>query len=419
METTFPIPDRKGGTDVTASPTVQQLMNYYWQLEQLLDRIERAQTHYQVFNISRSATVEEICKAHREVLSVLRPAYESSGPARSEELQTRIRRAIDRLCVAASVLSNLGKRVEYDNSLARRPSRPLSIDLPGVTRPEAAARVPAAPPEPAVAPQKTPQETPQEPPQAATLRDPKSVVVQDDLRVQTPASQRPVATRLVDEKQANERRRAERFKLSLPVRVTGYDRYHGKWQETATTLDVNRFGAAIQLSRRLPQGLVLHLTLPMPVKWRTHNYSSHTYSVFALVRRVERPRQGRQNVGLEFIGEHAPAGYWEQPWGIFKAAEWLGPDRRREARLSRTEPVEIEYLDEQMQPLQGEKTTTENLSRGGARIIARAAPPEFDHVRVTGLTTKYCCLATVCNRYVGKDGLERLCLNFIDARWPL
>jgi len=258
----------------TLPPTTEQLNAYYWELEQLLDRIERAQTHYQLFNLSRSATVAEIHQAHRQIMQTLRPAYEWPDPAPSEELRRRIKRAIDRLCTAASVLSNFGKRVEYDNSLARRPSGPLPLHIANF-----AAAEQSAPPRR------------EAPPQAAT-----------------PSATKPPI---------KERRRASRIQLALPVHVTGHDRYHGKWQETARTLNVSRTGVAVHLSRRIPQGTVLHLSLPLPARWRTHDHSSLNYDVYAIVRRVQRPQEGQQVIGLEFIGEQPPAEYWEKPWSIF------------------------------------------------------------------------------------------------------
>ncbi|HJQ24311.1 MAG TPA: PilZ domain-containing protein [Blastocatellia bacterium] len=278
MEEYFPVRETLAGKEAVHGLSVEQLNTYYWELEQLLDRIERAQTHYQVFNLSRSATVEEVCRAHRQILLTLRPACESSEPASSEELRKRIKQAIDRLCVAASVLSNFGKRVEYDNSLARRPSGPLPIHIADFARAEQSVTT-----------------SREALPQAATTSTNKQAV--------------------------KERRRAPRLQLALPAHVTGHDRYHGKWQETTQTLNVSRSGVAIPLSRRIPQGTVLRLTLPLPARWRTHDHSSHNYNVYAIVRRVERPQQGRQVVGLEFLGEQPPAGYWEKPWGVFHTKE--------------------------------------------------------------------------------------------------
>ena len=62
---------------------------------------------------------------------------------------------------------------------------------------------------------------------------------------------------------------------------------------------------------------------------------------------------------------------------------------------------------------------TENLSRTGARVYLKAAPPEFDFVKVTNLKRNFESIATVRNRFMGRDGFERLCLRFMDAEWPV
>ena len=51
--------------------------------------------------------------------------------------------------------------------------------------------------------------------------------------------------------------------------------------------------------------------------------------------------------------------------------------------------------------------------------MGRDAPPEFDLLRVTSAARQFDGLATLRNRFQGKDGLERLCLQFLDKEWPI
>jgi len=46
------------------------------------------------------------------------------------------------------------------------------------------------------------------------------------------------------------------------------------------------------------------------------------YNVYTLVRRVEPPRQGVRAIGVEFIGEHPPAGFLDKPWSVFRPRSW-------------------------------------------------------------------------------------------------
>jgi hypothetical protein len=82
-------------------------------------------------------------------------------------------------------------------------------------------------------------------------------------------------------------------------------------EEMTQTVDVSRTGVTLRLSRRVRHGNVLYLTLPLPVKLRSHGYSDSSFKVYSLVRRVETAKKGMRVVALEFLGERSPAGYRE------------------------------------------------------------------------------------------------------------
>jgi hypothetical protein len=71
-----------------------------------------------------------------------------------------------------------------------------------------------------------------------------------------------------------------------------------------------------------------------------------------------------------------------------------------------------------MQSLCTEHAKTENISQSGVRIVCKAAPPDFDFVLVTSERLRFEALAAVRNRFMGKDGRERLSLQLIDKEWP-
>jgi hypothetical protein len=205
----------------------------------------------------------------------------------------------------------------------------------------------------------------------------------------------------------------------LPARVTGYDRKNGKWNEMTETVDVSRTGLTLRLRKRMKHGMIVYITLPYPTKLRTHGYADSTYNIYALVRRVEPPRKGTRVIGLEFLGEHPPAGYLERPWAVFRTPKWNGTERRRVPRIERSEVVRLEYFTDEMHSITREEARTENLSRTGLRVAVKVAPPEFDLVRVSCPSRGFESLAAVRNRYMDKDGNERLCLQFVDKQWPI
>jgi hypothetical protein len=141
--------------------------------------------------------------------------------------------------------------------------------------------------------------------------------------------------------------------------------------------------------------------------------------MYAIVRRVEPLTDGMRVVGLEFIGASPPTDFIYKPWATFRTEKWIGPDRRREPRVARVEPVAVEYLDGSMQRIGREAAVTENVSPNGARVCVRAVPPEFEFVRVTSPNRTFNSLALVRNHWAGTDGFDRLCLQFVENLWPM
>ena len=167
--------------------------------------------------------------------------------------------------------------------------------------------------------------------------------------------------------------------------------------------------------RRVRQNTVMYLSLPLPTKLRTHGYADASFNTYALVRRVEVPKNGERIVALEFIGEHPPTGFLEKPWATFRPGKWGGHERRRNYRENRVERIRLEYFNDALASLGSEETFTENVSPSGMRMFVKKAPFEFDLVRVKCLNRNFDSLAAVRNRYIAKDGTERLCLQFINS----
>jgi hypothetical protein len=212
-------------------------------------------------------------------------------------------------------------------------------------------------------------------------------------------------------------RRFQRFNLSLPTYVSGYEKGGKKWQEMTHTINVGKGGVALRLTHRVRHGLVLHLTMPFPVKLRNHGFGEPSYKTYAIVRRIEPWRNGSREVGLEFLQEQPPQGYLEKPARLYRTEKWQGQDRRREVRKPVEEPVKIEYLNEAMKVVAEHAGCTENISRGGMRERLQPATAEFEVVKITGANQPFNSLALVRNRFVGRDNLERICLQFVDNQW--
>jgi len=379
-------------TDVPSDQMNAHLMA----IEGVLSRVDAATTYYQVLGVDRSAGQQEIKAAFQLLVDVLFMQYAISRNIPGEMIP-QIDRTFNRGCQAFATLASFAKRREYDTALAFIASKPQSKDqtarqkvvLPGVRL-----------------------STNQMPPDRDRGAAP--AMISTD-RVGRQASAYTESARAAA---SDNRRRCARMKLTIPARVTGHDQQNGKWNEMTETIDVSRTGVKVRLRRKVKHGMVLHVTLPLPPKLRSHGFSESTYSVYTFVRRVEPSRHGVRAVGLEFVGENPPPGYLEKPWTVFRVKRWGGGDRRRPDRIERVEPVRLEYFDDGMQSLCTEHAKTENISRSGVRIVCQAAPPDFDFVLVTSERLRFEALAAVRNRFMGKDGRERLSLQLIDKEWP-
>lgn len=358
------------------APATGNLNPYFLDLDRLLAHIESATSYYQTLNVGRDASRNQIDSAFRETVSMLYPPYQVSATLPAEVL-ARIDRAFNKLTQAFAVLASFTRRRDYDSALSS----------PVTSSPDAAPRRPSSP-------------------QAVNIRPgvtPRNAYVES---ARTSSN--------------NNRRRTDRLKLSIPARVVGVDRpAEGKWSEMAETLDVSRTGVRLRLNRPVRYGMVLYLSLPLPPKLRSHGFTDPTYNVYALVRRIEPPKKGERIIGLEFVGEHPPAGYLDKPWGTFRTTRWAGNERRRSPRAERAEPVRLEYISADKPSTFREEARAENVSRTGLRVAVRAAPLEFDLVRVTSASRQFEGLAILRNRFQGKDGMERLCLQLLDKTWPV
>lgn len=376
----------------------ERMSAYFLDLEGLLTRLDSATTYYQVLGIDRADGQEKIKSSFQQLLNLLFPPY-VIGRTMPADTTPRIERAFIKASQAFAVLASFARRREYDGALLSVANKPF---------------VGGAPTESPVNQPKSNQSL------SAHRADAAAVAEQSDHLTLGGIPQRGVVYReSFKAKSGDNRRRCERFKLSIPARVTGYDRRNGKWHEMTETIDVSRTGVRLRLRQPVSHGMVLYLTLPLPTKLRAHGFADQSYNVYTLVRRIEPLKEGVRAVGVEFIGEHPPAGFLDKPWSVFRSKRWGGSERRRPNREEHVEKIRIEYFDESRRSILLEEARTENVSRSGLRISGTKAPAQFDLIRISCRRLKFEALATLRSRYLGKDGLERICVQLLDKEWPL
>ena len=338
---------------------------YYKQVERAVELVEGAVTHYDALGIDPGATDAQIHRAHQRAVTVLNPLLFKAKPDVPVEMQTRIDRAFQRVTMAFSILGNIPRRRDYDNILSAASQKP-TVEI-----------------------KKT---------------ENKAATVNHIIKQEKGDSKADL--------KAENLRKSERMKLAIPASVTGFDRNGDEWREESETLDVSRTGVRLYLKKRVRHRTIVQLFLPLPLELRSHGEYEEGYNVFALVRRVEPPRNGQRVVALEFLGENPPAGFDEKPWATFRT-KWTGIERRRRPREEKSIRVVIEFLDDAMKPIQQQEAFTENVGASGLRIRLSVPAPEFDMVKVIIGDKGAESLAASSDRYFGKDGFERLCLRFI------
>jgi curved DNA-binding protein CbpA len=406
--------------DFEAELTQDQINRYYLDFERLYYRVERSNSHYQVLGIDRNSSIDEIKAAYQKAVALLQHFLAGAFRSSTLDTKTRARHVLRKVSEAFTVVSNIGKRIEYDNALFRRATGPIPMDIPesfdngrGPFNGNRRGRVPGPQPRPESGPQSFGFEGIKA---EDLIRPDQGLDPSGHFDMTAGCAPALIEVRQVPGSASDNRRRFERIRLTVMARVTGHDRIKGKWEEIAETMDVSRKGAALRLSTRLRHGSILRLEMALPPAMRNHGFSEPTYGVYAAVRRIGSLEDGYRVIGVEFMGEEAPPVYFERPWATFRADSWQGPERRREPRVDRSEVVSIRYLNESMEVIRQEVAVTENLSSGGARVFVKGAPPEVELIRIMNLNHSFESLAAVCNRYIGSDGFERICLKFLDNR---
>ena len=368
------------------------LENYFSELSKKLEEIGKATTHYQTLMLSQSASYEEVVTAYKTVVSLLYPADDLRNALPNKSL-SEIEKAFRKVSAAFSTLVEMEKRVAYDKVL---------LSMYTVTAPPASE---TAQPQPLKANQATNPSVQQNEPaltthaEKASGHDTGALLQAMDLAFSVTSSNR---------------RRNQRSSSSLPVKIGGTGRNFEKWVEESESLDVSKTGVSFSLKRRVRSGNILKISLPLPEKFRPQGYTKTTFNSYALVRRVDPPSKGMRTVAVEFIGNQPPPGYEERPWAVFKPKSWSGQERRREKRKECREKVRLEYYNTAFHLIMKEDTMTENVGDAGMRVAARFVPDEFEFIKVICLERTFENLAIVRSRFLTKDGMERLSIQFLN-----
>jgi len=230
------------------------------------------------------------------------------------------------------------------------------------------------------------------------------------------------------------KRKAEISTMSLHAVVKGKDAVEGNWKEVADIASVSATGSGLYLQRECRVGTLLSLMLPLEPHLRCHDHEKELYRVWGLVQHCQ-PLSGDGgsgfHVGVAFIGKDAPVSYKEnpdQPYkicgmnenGLWKVTEAKAQFKvRRHVRYWVNVDPYLALVDGHRDALRGERTLTENISKSGAAVITALDVNIGDRIKFICEKFDFSGLAVVCNRQTGKDGRERLHLQFVENTFPV
>lgn len=241
---------------------------------------------------------------------------------------------------------------------------------------------------------------------------------------------------------ANENRRIQRLSLSLPIRVESHVNESVSWNEVTRLNDVSAFGAGFNLRHPVKRGRLLQMTIPMPRKLRSFDFTEAQYKVWGLVRscipKSENAAPENNSVGVAFIGKNPPKSYYGDPaklfeishrdegglWRVIEAVsepdEMLLPkELRRHSRFPIPANITLETIDEEGNVLTSESTVTENISLSGASIFTSLAIEVGDFVRIKSEQYNASIISVVRGKRMGEDNIPRVHIEFIDRLFPL
>jgi hypothetical protein len=244
------------------------------------------------------------------------------------------------------------------------------------------------------------------------------------------------------------RRRVERVRLNIPVRIEAQETKDTSWSEITRFQTLSSCGAGFESQHQVRTGQLILLTAPIPERLRSYDYMEQQYKVWGLVRYCC-PSAGSSasyQVGVSFVGKQPPLSFQENPTTLYEligytkhgfsqvteqseitiAPEILKEPERPAEKVRKNAPrypipldILIQIFDENQKITAAETTVSENVSVSGAAVFTSLEIQVGTAVSVYFRAFNICIQARVRNRRIGRDGMPRLHLEFLDRELPL
>lgn len=205
------------------------------------------------------------------------------------------------------------------------------------------------------------------------------------------------------------------MRLSLPIRIQGQYPDGATWEEMTTTSDASAGGASAVLRHIVLRGQAVHISLPLPKRFRTADVGAPSYRVYAVISSVK----PNGEVGLRFLGKDPPGGYTRNDAGLFLMPPVApsAPERRAHPRREGAFFFVIKPVGEGGER-RAEAIIADNLGLGGARVKTLQPFVLGEVLEIEEAAGAFRTRATVRNVSLGSDNVWRLNLMFVDTPAP-
>jgi hypothetical protein len=202
----------------------------------------------------------------------------------------------------------------------------------------------------------------------------------------------------------NDRRKDPRAPLQVPIQVhSGFDRVQTPQSALGTTTDASSSGVGLLLRHPVSVGQIVRLELVGAARAGPFRLGGRSTRAYAVVRNVRSETEGVR-VGVKFFD-------------FVEADEPARPspdERRRSPRYA----IPVNFIVQQVHntgaKLQEWLSVAEDLSHGGARLVACLQLNRGDLVRLRETEGGFETRAEVTHSALHSDGLVRLHLRFLD-----
>jgi hypothetical protein len=219
---------------------------------------------------------------------------------------------------------------------------------------------------------------------------------------------------MTEKRTVTERRRKNRLAIKVPVRVRGRETGGTAWEEVAASLDASEGGLAILMAHPVRTGQVLHLSVPLPSRYRQYDLTSSSYRVYGLVR-SSRLHEARARVGVMFLGPQPPRGSDPLPAELYQ----LPGDSPEVGRATASLLLRLEADEAPGGIAQQEHASVERLTPSSAVVRVKSLPVGRGTIlSVEDAGGGFRTRAEVSVISIEERGHARLVLRVLDAPIP-